>query len=66
VGWLSSGGWGYTANTNIGLGYVRNDAGVDRDFLQAGAYELEVGSERVACELQLQPVYDPGMLKLRC
>jgi len=66
VGWLSSAGWGYTANTNIGLGYVRNDAGVDRDYLQAGAYELEVGNERVACELQLQPLYDPGMLKLRC
>ena len=24
VGWLTSGGWGYTVNKNIGYGYVRN------------------------------------------
>lgn len=66
VGWLSSAGWGYTANTNIGLGYVRNANGVDKDYLQAGSYELEVAGERLPCGLQLQPLYDPGMLKLKC
>jgi len=66
VGWLSSAGWGYTANTNIGLGYVRNDAGVDSDYLQAGTFELEVASERMPCELHHQAVYDPKMLKVRC
>ena len=65
VGWLSSGGWGYTANTNIGFGYVRHAEGVDRDYLQAGSYELEVAGERLACELQLQPLYDPKMLRLK-
>jgi sarcosine dehydrogenase len=65
VGWLSSAGWGYTLETNIGLGYVRNPVGVDRAYLQAGSYELEVAGERHACELQLQPLYDPGMLKMK-
>jgi len=65
VGWLSSAGWGYTLDTNIGLGYVRNKAGVDREYLQLGSYELEVAGERHPCELQLQPLYDPKMLKMK-
>ncbi|MDH3760776.1 MAG: FAD-dependent oxidoreductase [Gammaproteobacteria bacterium] len=66
VGWLSSAGWGYTANTNIGYGYVRKADGVDREFLKSGSYELEVASERLACELQQGPLYDPKMLRIKC
>ena len=66
AGWLSSGGWGYTVNTNIGFGYVRNAEGVDHDYLTSASYELEVASERLPCELQPQPLYDPKMLKLKC
>jgi 4-methylaminobutanoate oxidase (formaldehyde-forming) len=66
AGWLSSGGWGYTVNTNIGFGYVRNAEGVDHDYLTSATYELEVASERLPCELQLQALYDPKMLKLKC
>ena len=66
VGWLSSAGWGYTLGVNIGLGYVRNKAGVDRDYLLAGRYELEIAGERHPCELQLQALYDPEMRKIKC
>jgi sarcosine dehydrogenase len=65
VGWLSSAGWGYTLETNIGLGYVRNQDGVDRDYLQSGSYELEVAGERISCELLLQPIYDPKMTRMK-
>ena len=65
VGWLSSAGWGYTLETNIGLGYVRNPDGVDKAYLQSGNYELEVAGERLPCKLQLQPLYDPKMLKMK-
>ena len=65
VGWLSSAGWGYTLKTNIGLGYVRNQAGVDAEYLKSGSYELEVAGERLPCALQLQPLYDPDMSKMK-
>jgi 4-methylaminobutanoate oxidase (formaldehyde-forming) len=65
VGWLSSAGWGYTMNTNIGLGYVRNAEGVDRDYLVSGTYELEIAGERLTCELQTAALYDPDMLKIK-
>ena len=65
AGWLSSAGWGYTVETNIGLGYVRNSDGVDRDYLLSGDYELEVAGERMPCELHLQPLYDPKMERMK-
>ena len=51
VGWLSSAGWGYSLNCNIGMGYVRHESGADKQFVLDGSYELEVAGERVPCEL---------------
>jgi len=65
VGYLSSGGWGYTIEANIGYGYVRNAQGVDVDYLKAGQYELEIACERVACEIHLGPLYDPSMARVK-
>ncbi|MBI1776228.1 MAG: GcvT family protein [Proteobacteria bacterium] len=59
VGWLTSGGWGYTLGCGIGLGYVRNQAGVDDAYLAGGHYELEVATSRVPATLHLRPLYDP-------
>jgi 4-methylaminobutanoate oxidase (formaldehyde-forming) len=66
VGWLSSGGWGYTLGCNIGYGYVRDpEAGVDAATVLAGRYELEVATERVPAEVFLRPLYDPDMARVR-
>ncbi len=65
VGWLTSGGWGYTVARSIGYGYVRNMAGVDRDYVLSGTYELEVATERVPCEVFLEPLYDPRMARVK-
>jgi len=65
VGYLSSAGWGYSVEKNIGYGYVRNGAGVDRDYLTSGRYELEVACERVAAEIHLGPLYDPKMERIK-
>ena len=65
VGYLTSAGWGYTVEKAIGYGYVRNDDGVDMDYLQSGEYELEVACERVPCELRLRPLYDPEMKRIK-
>jgi len=68
VGYLSSGGWGYSVGRNVGYGYVRNDVnvgGVDRDFLAAGRYALEVACEKVPCQLHLEVLYDPEMARIK-
>jgi 4-methylaminobutanoate oxidase (formaldehyde-forming) len=65
VGWLASGGYGHTIERGIGLGYVRRASGVDRDYLLAGRYELEVATERVPCAIHLGPLYDPKMERIK-
>jgi len=65
VGWLSSAGWGYTVEKNIGLGYVRDTEGVDADFVLSGDYELEVATERVPANVFLKPLYDPEMKRVK-
>lgn len=63
VGYLTSGGFGYTIGKNIGYGYVRNADGVDDAFLASGDYELVVATERTKARLHLQPLYDPAGAK---
>jgi 4-methylaminobutanoate oxidase (formaldehyde-forming) len=65
VGWLTSGGYGYTIGQNIGYGYVRNAEGVPTDWLTSGKYELEVATERVPAEIHLAPLYDPKMERVK-
>jgi 4-methylaminobutanoate oxidase (formaldehyde-forming) len=65
VGWLTSGGYGYTIGRSIGYGYVRNPDGVTEDFVTDGRYELEVAGERVAAEVSLRPFYDPTNARVK-
>ena len=66
VGWLASGGYGYTIGRSIGYGYVRDaENGVDREMVLSGRYELEVATVRVPAEVCLDPLYDPKMLRIK-
>ncbi len=66
VGWLSSGGYGYTVGTNIGIGYVRNPKeGVSAEDVLAGSYELEIACRRHPAKVSLQPLYDPKMERIK-
>ena len=65
VGWLSSGGYGYTIGKSIGYGCVRNPEGVTADDVLSGVYELEVATERVPAQVHLKPLYDPEMLRVK-
>ena len=65
VGWLTGGGFGYTVGKSIGFGYVRNRDGVTAEYVTSGTYELEVATERVPCEVQLGPLFDPKMARVK-
>ena len=58
VGYLTSGGYGYTLQRSVGYGYVRNPQGVSDAFLLSGRYELLVASETYPAEIALTPFYD--------
>jgi sarcosine dehydrogenase len=65
VGWLSSAGWGYTLQRNLGYGYVRRGEGVDAAFVLSGDYALEVATQRVKASVFLKPPYDPDNARVK-
>ncbi len=65
VGYLTSGGYGYTLGQSIGYGYVRNVAGVADDWLAGGRYELVVAGETVPAVLRAPPFFDPKGERIR-
>lgn len=60
VGYLTSGGFGYTLYKPIGYGYVRCESGVDEAFLSSGNYELVVANERFPATIHMTAFYDPN------
>lgn len=65
VGYLTSGGYGYTLGKSIGYGYVRNADGVADAWLTTGRYSLIVAGEELPAELALRPLYDAEGARLR-
>jgi 4-methylaminobutanoate oxidase (formaldehyde-forming) len=65
VGYLTSGGYGYTVGKSIGYGYVRAADGVSDDFLASGNYELVVAMQRTPARIHLEPLYDPSGEKVK-
>ncbi|TPP05974.1 GcvT family protein [Rhizobium glycinendophyticum] len=65
VGYLTSGGYGYTLGKNIGYGYVRNAEGVGDDYLKNGTYELVVAAEKTPASLHFGPMLDPSMARIK-
>ncbi len=65
VGYLTSGGYGYTIGKGIGYGYVRNADGVTDDFLTSGKYELVVAMQTVPAGLHTEPLYDPANAQVK-
>jgi 4-methylaminobutanoate oxidase (formaldehyde-forming) len=65
VGYLTSGGYGYTIGKSVGYGYVRHEAGVTEDFLHSGRYELVVANEVYPAKIGLRPFYDPENARVK-
>jgi sarcosine dehydrogenase len=65
VGYLTSGGYGYTLGQGIGYGYVRNAAGVTDDWLAGGRYELVIAGETLPAVLGTPPFFDPKGERIR-
>ena len=67
VGYIRSGSYGHTLGAAIGLGYVRDPAGVavDAAFINDGSYSIEIACEQVAAAASLRAMYDPDNLRIR-
>ena len=65
VGHLTSGNYGHTLGGSVGLGYVKCDGGVSRDYIDGGKFEIDVGGERIPAKVSLRAMYDPKGERMR-
>lgn len=65
VGYLTSGGYGYTIGKSVGYGYVRNEDGVSDEFLEDGDYELVIAMERFPARIGMKPFIDPANARVK-
>ncbi|MGE3968452.1 MAG: FAD-dependent oxidoreductase [Dongiaceae bacterium] len=65
VGHTSSAAYGHHLGRAIAMGYVRNETGVDADFVNGGRFEIEVGLQRHAARASLKPLYDPTSARMK-
>jgi 4-methylaminobutanoate oxidase (formaldehyde-forming) len=65
VGYLTSGGYGYSIGKSIGLGYVRHEAGVTEPWLTAGRYALVIAGAETPATLSLKPLIDPEGARIK-
>jgi 4-methylaminobutanoate oxidase (formaldehyde-forming) len=59
VGSTTSGAWGHRVNRSLGLGYVREESGVTKEWIESGSWEIELAWKRYPAKVQLQSFYDP-------
>ncbi|HVN98970.1 MAG TPA: FAD-dependent oxidoreductase [Steroidobacteraceae bacterium] len=65
VGSIKSGAWGHRLGRSLGMGYVNCEAGVTREWLESGRWEIEVACERHPAAVQLRPWYDPSNARIK-
>jgi glycine cleavage system aminomethyltransferase T len=58
VGSTTSGAWGHRVNLSLGMGYVSNEAGVSKEWIESGKWEVELAWKRYGAKIQLQSFYD--------
>jgi len=59
VGYLQTGGYGFTLGGAVGIGFVEHEDGVSVDFVKSGVYEIDIAGERYPAKVSLRPMYDP-------
>ncbi|HYH35491.1 MAG TPA: FAD-dependent oxidoreductase [Nocardioides sp.] len=66
VGHVRSASYGWTLGGAVGLAMVSGRGEpVTRDWLEAGAWELDIAGVRHAAEASLRPMYDPGSTRIK-
>lgn len=65
VGHLTSGNYGHTLGGSVGLGYVHHPDGVNKSYVDAGQWEIEVAGERIPATASLRALYDPSGARMR-
>jgi heterotetrameric sarcosine oxidase gamma subunit len=64
LGYLSSGMYGHSVGSAIGMGYV-NAPGLNADRINSAVFEIEVARQRFSAQASLRALYDPSSSRMR-
>jgi 4-methylaminobutanoate oxidase (formaldehyde-forming) len=59
VGATTSGAFGHRVGRSLAMGYVKNEDGVTKDWLDSGRWEVEIAWQRHPATVQFHSFYDP-------
>ena len=65
VGRTTSGAYGHHLGRAVALGYVHDEAGIDRAYVESGGFEVEVAGKRFTARASLSPLYDPKGARIK-
>jgi 4-methylaminobutanoate oxidase (formaldehyde-forming) len=65
VGYLRVASYGHTLGGAVGLAMVEGDSVVDAAYLASGRWEVDIAGTRYPAVVSLEPLYDPGMARIR-
>lgn len=65
VGYLSSGAYGFSLGSAVGMGYVSHPDGVTADLIEGATFEIEIASENWPAEASMKPFYDPAGVRVK-
>jgi heterotetrameric sarcosine oxidase gamma subunit len=65
VGYLQTGGYGFTLGSAMGMGFVHHEADASIEYINSGSYEIDIAGERYPARASLRPMYDPKNIRVR-
>jgi 4-methylaminobutanoate oxidase (formaldehyde-forming) len=57
--------YGHSIGSCLGMGYIENPEGVNKEWIESQKFEIEVAGERYPAEASLKAFYDPGNARIR-
>lgn len=65
IGYLTSGNYGHTLGSSVGLGYVKSKEAINADWLAMHNWQVDVGGELFEASASLRAAYDPTGKNMR-
>ena len=59
LGYVRAGAYGHTLGGAVGLGMIEDEAGLPREAIEDGHFEVDVAGTRYPARASLRPMYDP-------
>jgi 4-methylaminobutanoate oxidase (formaldehyde-forming) len=65
VGYVRAASYGWTLGASVGLAFVSSHEKVTRDWLDTGAWAVDIAGQHHPAEVSLRPLYDPTSARVR-